>query len=304
MSDKLSMYIRILPWLVARPHVAMQEFMAEFDLTKAQANKFLRTLTFVGPDQGGGGLVDIDFEDGFIYVRNAQNFDRPVSLNRLEANALLGGLAYLKAVTVPENITRIDSLIAKISEAANRSGAPFEVVGHQVSASFVTSLRDAIDNKLRLEIVYSSGTGEVTTRVIEPQRIEALNDVLYLAAWCQLKNGSRTFRLDRIVQLHPSEQPSTNSLGVQAQVEVAGSVEATVLTTIEALEDFSSAHIISQVKQPDGRWLVQLTVGSLNWLAGLILASGGDMEAVQPVELRQLVFERANKWLEISPSSK
>lgn len=302
MSDKLSIYMRMLPWLVARPHVSMEEFRNEFGLTKAQATKFLSTLTFVGPDQGGGGLVDIDFEDGFIYVRNAQNFDRPVTLNRLEANALLGGLTYLKAVTVPDNVARIDALISKISDAANRAGAPFEVVGHQVSSSFVTALRHAIDNKLRLEIVYSSGTGEVSTRVIEPQRMEALNDVLYVAAWCQLKNGTRTFRLDRIVELNSSDALSTNSLEVQAQVEVAGAVQATVLTTIEALEDFSSVHILSQVKQPDGRWLVELTVGSLTWLAGLILASGGDMEAVAPTELRQEVLDRANRWLEITRS--
>jgi proteasome accessory factor C len=280
----------------------MEEFRNEFGLTKAQATKFLSTLTFVGPDQGGGGLVDIDFEDGFIYVRNAQNFDRPVTLNRLEANALLGGLTYLKAVTVPDNVARIDALISKISDAANRAGAPFEVVGHQVSSSFVTALRHAIDNKLRLEIVYSSGTGEVSTRVIEPQRMEALNDVLYVAAWCQLKNGTRTFRLDRIVELNSSDALSTNSMEVQAQVEVAGAVQATVLTTIEALEDFSSVHILSQVKQPDGRWLVELTVGSLTWLAGLILASGGDMEAVAPTELRQEVLDRANRWLEITRS--
>ena len=302
MSDKLSIYIRMLPWLVARPHVSMEEFRNEFGLTKAQATKFLRTLTFVGPDQGGGGLVDIDFEDGFIYVRNAQNFDRPVTLNRLEANALLGGLTYLKAVTVPDNVARIDALISKISDAANRAGAPFEVVGHQVSSSFVTALRHAIDNKLRLEIVYSAGTGEVSTRVIEPQRMEALNDVLYVAAWCQLKNGTRTFRLDRIVELNSSDALSTNSLEVQAQVEVAGAVQATVLTTIEALEDFSSVHILSQVKQPDGRWLVELTVGSLNWLAGLILASGGDMEAIAPTELHQEVLDRAHRWLEITRS--
>lgn len=303
MTDRLSQYLEILPWLVARPHVSIQEFMAEFNLTKAQANRALRTLTFVGPDQGGGGLVDIDFEDGFIYVRNAQNFDRPVSLNRLEASSLLGGLAYLKAVAGVANLARIDALIAKISDAANSAGAPFEVVGLQVNVVVVSALKDAIENKTRLEIKYSDGTGKVTIRVIEPQCIEALNDLLYVAAWCQEASGVRTFRVDRIMEVSPSAAPSTNVSGVIAHVDIVGSQQATVLTTIESLEDFSSAHILSQKEQADGRWLVELKVGSISWLAGLILANGGEMQAIEPTELRQEVLNRANKWLESSGNS-
>jgi len=297
-SDRLSTFIRMLPWLVARPDVPIEDFMAEFALTKKQAEKFLRTLTFVGPDQGGGGLVDIDFEDGFIYVRNAQNFDRPVRLNRLEAASLLGGLTYLRAIALTENIARIDALISTISRAADGSGAPIGIVGHQVNSAFVTSLKNAIDHKLRLNMEYSAGDGQVSTRVIEPHSIEALNDVLYVAAWCQLKNDARTFRIDRIMSLSESDEPSTNHDGVIAEVEVAGSVQATVLTTIEALEDFASAHILAQTQQADGRWLVELRVGSLNWLAGVVLANGGEMEALEPEELRQEVLVRANKWLE------
>jgi proteasome accessory factor C len=293
----------MIPWLVAHPHAPIEEFMAEFTLTKRRAKETLRMLTYVGPDQGGGGLVDIDFEDGFIYVRNAQNLDRPVSLNRLEAASLLGSLAYLRAVAVTEDVARIEALIAKISEAANRSGAPFQVVGRDVDVAIISALNQALATKSCLGISYAAGTGEVSTRVIEPHRIEALNDLLYVAAWCQLKNDVRTFRVDRILTALPSDAASTNSAGVVAQVDVAGSVQATVLTTVEALEDFASAHILSQDVQPDGQLLVELKVGSLNWLAGLILANGGEMEAIAPEQLRQEVLIRANKWLESSNNS-
>jgi len=297
MSDRLSAYIRMLPWLVARPDVPIEDFMAEFDLTRKQAKNALRTLTFVGPDQGGGGLVDIDFEDGFIYVRNAQNFDRPVRLNRPEAASLLGGLTYLRAIAITENVARIDALIAKIFDAADSTGMPFEVVSQQANPTNVASIKNAINHKTRLEIEYSTGVGQVSTRVIEPHSIEALNDVLYVAAWCQLKNDARTFRIDRIMSLSESDEPSTNHDDIIAEVEVAGAVQATVLTTIEALEDFASAHILTQNQQDDGRWLVELKVGSLNWLAGIILANGGEMEALEPDELRREVLERANNWL-------
>lgn len=302
MSDRLTQYLNMLPWLVARPHVSIEEFMAEFNLSRRKAKEVLRMLTYVGPDQGGGGLVDIDFEDGYVYVRNSQNFDRPVRFNRFEANALLGGLVYLKGVAVTENIARIDALISKISAAANQMGTPFEVIGYRVDAGILNALKDAADNETRLQIEYSDGAGDVSTRVIEPQRIEALNDLLYVAAWCQLKEAPRTFRVDRIMHVASSALPSTNSTGVVAQVDVIGSASATVLTNIEALEDFSSAHIKSQEQQADGRWLVELTVGSLDWLAGLILASGGEMEAVEPLELRSEVLARANNWLEVNPA--
>jgi proteasome accessory factor C len=298
MNDRLSSFIRMLPWLVARPHVSIQEFRAEFGLTKKQAIQALNTLTFVGPDQGGGGLVDIEFDGEFIFVRNAQNFDRPVRLNRLEATSLLGGLTYLRAIAVTENVARIDDLIAKISNAAESTGTPIEIVPNQARPSDVATLRRAIQENRRLDMEYSNGVGGVSRRVIEPHCIEALNDVLYVAAWCQKAGNVRTFRIDRIMGLSDTDAPSTNHDGITAEVEVVGSVHATVLTTIEALEDFSSVHILSQVQQSDGRWLVELKVGSLNWLAGLILANGGEIEALEPADLRTQVLERANKWLE------
>jgi len=60
---------------------------------------------------------------------------------------------------------------------------------------------EALKRKKPLLIKYVSAAGEETMRVIEPIEIIPNRDYLYLVAQCRLRKESRTFRLDRIVEM-------------------------------------------------------------------------------------------------------
>ena len=60
-------------------------------------------------------------------------------------------------------------------------------------------LRRAIRDEERLRLTYSNDTGQETCRIFKPLAIIYYVEAVVLAAWCELRNGFRHFRMDRIV---------------------------------------------------------------------------------------------------------
>jgi len=63
-------------------------------------------------------------------------------------------------------------------------------------------IREAIRSRQRIKIDYTSADAQASTRVIEPLGLIFWGKVWTLVAWCQLRVDYRTFRLDRINDLH------------------------------------------------------------------------------------------------------
>jgi DNA polymerase III subunit epsilon len=65
---------------------------------------------------------------------------------------------------------------------------------------------EALQSKKRLFIRYVDRKGDASERWITPRQILALNDYLYLVAYCHLRDDERNFRLDRIEQMEIENQ--------------------------------------------------------------------------------------------------
>jgi DNA polymerase-3 subunit epsilon len=64
-----------------------------------------------------------------------------------------------------------------------------------------TELGEVIQSGKRLLITYVDKSGEQTERWVTPIQVLGLSDYIYLRGYCHLRNGERTFRLDRIVSI-------------------------------------------------------------------------------------------------------
>jgi predicted DNA-binding transcriptional regulator YafY len=60
------------------------------------------------------------------------------------------------------------------------------------------TVRKAIDDRRRLQIVYAKDDGDITERVIRPLGLFFWGRMWTVAAWCELRQDHRTFRVDRI----------------------------------------------------------------------------------------------------------
>jgi DNA polymerase-3 subunit epsilon len=102
----------------------------------------------------------------------------------------------------------LDRFLADLADrGVHTLGDVLEAQGGDVLAPGVevVALPPQIDEALRtegrLELRYVSAWGEETQRVVKPLYVAAYGGNLYLRAFCHLRNGERTFRLDRIIEM-------------------------------------------------------------------------------------------------------
>lgn len=63
----------------------------------------------------------------------------------------------------------------------------------------MAAVRQAIRSHQKMGIAYLDGEGRQTRRTVWPIAMAYYVDVTVLAAWCELRNGFRHFRADRIL---------------------------------------------------------------------------------------------------------
>jgi predicted DNA-binding transcriptional regulator YafY len=130
----------------------------------------------------------------------------PVNFTAAEAAAV--ALALARAGTTPFRSaarTALPKMLAAMSEmdagAARRLAARvrlYQRAGAEGPPRVPPVVEQAIVEQLVVAIDYSDRDGTRTERVVEPLAVVGVESMWYLTAWCRLREGVRTFRLDRI----------------------------------------------------------------------------------------------------------
>jgi proteasome accessory factor C len=179
----------MLPWLTQQKKVSVHEISRIFGISDKDVLTDLALLTFVGPDQAGGGLVDIQYSKEHVKVIDNQGLARPLTLNEIEIISLLMGLRTLQDLEIsnPATVTALGKLERLIKDDSLRD-------------SVNNDLNSAIANNSVLQIQYLKlSDNSLSTREVEPLLIQVDGAILKLKAWCLLSSGYRTFRVDRIL---------------------------------------------------------------------------------------------------------
>lgn len=83
----------------------------------------------------------------------------------------------------------------------------------------------ALKRESKLAIDYQDLSGTITHRIVWPFALAYYEQAILLVAWCELRNGFRHFRADRIGHIEPLAQQYPNSrlglhqLWLQQQIE-------------------------------------------------------------------------------------
>jgi predicted DNA-binding transcriptional regulator YafY len=152
----------------------------------------------------------IDGEAGVGYVLRAGFFLPPLMFNEDELEALLLGARWVEHQGDPGLARAAGSALAKIATASPRDlrdrlaeaglWAPIFKEPAPVALP-LQPIREAIRREHKVRIAYVNESGESSDRVVWPIALAFLEKVQVMAAWCELRNGFRHFRADRIRQL-------------------------------------------------------------------------------------------------------
>ncbi len=173
--------------------------------------------------------VPIEGEAGVGYVMRG-GFDLPpLMFTAEEAEAIALGLALLgrtrdgglqkAAARVRRKLTDVLPLhIGPIETIPLRASTWSDIPEAQVDCGLI---RQAIRQERKLRLVYRDADASVTTRTVRPLMLTYWVDGIVLAAWCELRNDYRHFRMDRMEDCAPLEESSPEKAAACARRPVS-----------------------------------------------------------------------------------
>jgi len=112
------------------------------------------------------------------------------------ARSAASALAKVELV-LPETLKQ---RLADAALFAPRTGAA------RATSETLLGIRAALAERRKLRLRYARADGAATERVVRPLGAFFWGKAWTLTAWCELREGFRTFRLDRILELEPAER--------------------------------------------------------------------------------------------------
>ncbi|WP_245851002.1 WYL domain-containing protein [Brachybacterium vulturis] len=321
-GDHLSRLISVASYVMSRDEVQLAELSEALGITEKQLITDLQVL-FVCGDMGTGweDLIEAEWEHGTVRVRNAEPLRRALSLSAVESTALLAGLAALEPAA-GQTAQVVESARAKLLAVVEGTAEPSE--GPQVPTRSEIAAATSADERAartadraeqvltavhaalraepgsedaRLTIRYSSTDRAGTSvRRIRPLRIETVGARSYLLAHCELAQGERRFRLDRIVELLPAGTEMTRPAPGEGPV-LAGRVEGEVWLRLAPAahwiaESFDAVELRDAADGAEGgsgATYARLVEPVLAPLVDAVLESAGAAEVLAPDPLRDTI---------------
>jgi proteasome accessory factor C len=298
---RLSRLLALVPWLLARPGVPVEEAAAVFGISPRQLVADLELLFVCGlPGHLPDDLIEAEFDTGHIYLRNADTIARPLRLGPDEALTLLVGLRTLADVPGLHDRDALGRTIAKLERAAGDAAAVSSRVTVAVEAEeeVTTAVRQALADGRRLHLrYYVPGRDELTERDVDPMRLLLVEGRSYVEGWCHRAEAVRLFRVDRIEAVQvldaaaalPAQarerdvdeglfQPSPGDVLVTLELTPAGRWVADYYPC-ERTEELPDGGIRVHLRTPDTRWVRRLALRL--GVAGRVLAPASLAAEVQ-----------------------
>ena len=296
----------------ARRPVPMKRIMEELECSRATANRIVEAMRLYL-----GAPIDYDREaNGYHYAADG---DRPYELpglwfNASELYALLASQQLLEQVQpglLEEHLTplrsRIEGILrseqlgaGEVAERVRIVHAAARVPGDQFRA-----VAGALMQRRRVRIRYHGrGSDSLSERSVSPQRLVHYRDNWYLDAWCHLRDGLRSFAVDRIrsalLEDEPAQEVGAETLGAHYGAAY-GIFAGPARNWAELVLTAERARWVADERwhpEQQGEWLqdggycLRVPFGDPRELVMDILRYGPDVEVLAPEALRELVAQR------------
>ncbi|HXJ65035.1 MAG TPA: WYL domain-containing protein [Actinomycetota bacterium] len=300
-SERLRRLLAVVPYVVQHPGVRIDELSRLFDVPEGELAADLDLLFMSGlPPYGPGDLIEVQVEDGKVWISMAPYFVRPLRLTRSEALALyLQGTALLGTPGLAE-AAALESALGKLEHAlgpdalGNLAGRVEAAEPAGDAPEHLGEFREAAAEHRRLEIeYYAASTDETTVREVDPEEVFSALGRWYVVAFDHRSNEERMFRLDRIRSAEPTgetfEPRGLAGAGRPLYTRSGEDIEVRLRLAPGArwvAEYYLTEH---ETELPDGSVEVTLPTKHLTWVARLVLRLGDSVVVLSPDEVREEV---------------
>jgi proteasome accessory factor C len=288
-ADRMRRVLAIVPYIVANPGERVADVATRFELTEGELLADLAVVYMVGlPPYSPDALVDVQIDDeGRVSIMLADFFSRPLKLTAGQGLALLAssdGLLSIPGTDPDGALARALEKLAKVLGTVDRD--PVDVHLGSAEAELLSQLRQAATAGCQVEVdYYSYGRDAQTRRRISPWRVFADEGSWYVVGWCDLAEGERIFRVDRINELSMLDgshyRPPPKGLDYDGVFQArAGQPRITLWLKPEAAWVVDSYPCEQVDLHDDGSITVTLPVGAIPWIERLLVRLGRQVTVV------------------------
>lgn len=311
-SQKLRRLLYIVPYVAKHPEgVAVDQLAKMLGAERDELLADLELLSQVGPPDGDPGeylLVSVD--EGRVFVDLAHRLTRPLRLTPAEGCSLLLGIRALRESGIAPFDAAMEGAEKKLLIALGRDAREAESLATSTVvaepdaavASHLRSLVTAARRHERVEIDYAAvSRAQAERRPIDPYGIVHHAGEWYVVGYCHKRGDIRTFRLDRISELHPTGEKFEIPPGFDLEayrrdrlyVPSADSVSVRIQLDPLAVTRIGVNWPVGEVTmQDDGSAELLVDCDGFEWVSQWVLGLGRHAWIVGPDEARAAMRER------------
>ena len=285
--------------------VTVEQACEHFDISKTQLRKLISTLFTLENLKTTDFYFDFDLQafdkKGVLRLNRKALITDPPKLSNQQVSALAMGLEYLSSFEGLANDADLSRLM-KIFGATKNTAAPLVDKGEKLGM-----LREAITSETQIECDYINTRGERGKRILEPLRIDLVNGLYYLRAYCPKNEAVRSFRLDRMKRPELltetlSNQARQASLSDEINLATESEKLVEVAVDLQAKDFFRSFSSEETPKLREDKLVGRVYTGDYSSLARHIIARAGKVRVLAPVEAVEAVATAARALSVSSPN--
>jgi predicted DNA-binding transcriptional regulator YafY len=314
MYSPTSRLLTILEMLQSYKQMSGAEMARRLEVDVRTVRRYIVTLQDMG--------IPVEAERGPYGAYQLQRGYKlpPLMFNDAEAVALTLGLLAIREMQFPVNVAAVEGALAKTERVMpekllQQARALQEAIRFNITKppvlrqnDFVVTLSSAVHQHQQVRLSYEAWNGQATERVFDPYGILFNDGYWYSAGYCHLRDGLRTFRLDRVVGLEmldssfdppPEFDVLEHVLDSIATLPGAQQIEVMLQTTLEHAQQFLP-RIMGTLEETEQGIIFRRAAIQLEWIAHVLIAMDCPMTIIQPPELRDLLRQIAAKALRIA----
>ena len=186
--------------------VTAQVLAERLQISQRSVYRDIETLREQGAEIEGAAGLGFQLMEDFLLP--------PITMNETEIEAIVLALNWLNYIPDQALKSASTSVLAKLNavlpehrqQLLQQTTLRAINVWLPVNEALVEQVRVAIRQQVKILVDYADEQQRVSSRVLWPFALGYFNDRIVLAAWCELRNGFRHFRIDRIQQLNLSQE--------------------------------------------------------------------------------------------------
>lgn len=295
---KIDRLVSIIMILNNKEKVTAKELSEEFEVSTKTIQRDMEIIAKAGipivsykGHQGGYGIID-----GYKVNKSSMTGDESNLLKKLlvginkcyenkEATALINKLEVIN----PEKYSSLnDRLIIDFSTWGKSKELTDEM----------NIIDEAVKNKNPIEFDYINGSGEKTSRQIDPYKIIFKSLAWYVYGFCNLKNEMRVFKVNRMENIKVRNENFIYNEKLMDDLFIEKEIEKIQVTIKipskmkEMIKEGFPEHKL--IEEKDGFIIAIIKVPSGKWIEGMILSFGDCIEVLTPLDLRKSIKEKIN----------